>query len=113
MQTPEPRPSGTGQVQVTVTGLESDQGQVLVALFLDGRGWPDDQGLAQGAIVLPIQDGQAVARFDDVPAGPFAVSVFHDEDGDRELDTGVFGIPSEPYGFSRQARGTFGAPGQD
>lgn len=111
VQPPAPRPAGTGQVQVTMTGLESDQGQALVALFLDERGWPNDQTLAHAAVVLPIQDGQAVADFEDVPAGPFAVSIFHDEDGDRELDTGVLGIPSEPYGFSRDARGSFGPPG--
>ena len=45
-----------------------------------------------------------------VPAGPFAVSVFHDKDGDRELDSGVLGIPSEAYGFSADARSTFGPP---
>jgi uncharacterized protein (DUF2141 family) len=45
-----------------------------------------------------------------VPSGPFAVSVFHDEDLDRKLDTGLFGAPSEDYGFSRDARGTFGPP---
>ena len=108
---PGPRPDGAGQVQVTVTGLESTEGQVLVALFLDQRGWPDDQTLAFEARVLPIDGPQAVATFVDVPAGPFAVSVFHDEDLDRTLDTGVFGIPSEDYGFSRDARGKFGPPG--
>jgi len=107
---PEPRPGGTGQLEVTITGFESEKGQVLVALFLDEKGWPGDQTLAFGATVMPIRGEQAVARFEDVPAGPFAVSVFHDEDLDRELDTGVLGIPSEDYGFSRDARGTFGPP---
>jgi uncharacterized protein (DUF2141 family) len=109
----EPRPAGTGQVQVTVTGFESEHGQVLIALFLDESGWPDDEGVAFGATVLPIHDRQAVAEFKDVPAGAFAISVFHDEDSDHELDTGVFGIPSEDYGFSRGARGSFGPPSFD
>jgi uncharacterized protein (DUF2141 family) len=109
----EPRPTGTGQVQVTVTGFESEEGQVLVALFLDESGWPDDEQVAFGATVLPIRERQAVAEFKGVPAGAFAISVFHDEDSDRELDTGVFGIPSEDYGFSRGARGSFGPPSFD
>jgi uncharacterized protein (DUF2141 family) len=91
-----------------MTGFESDEGQVLVALFLDENGWPGEDEQAFGAIVVPIREGQAVATFQDVPAGPFALSVFHDEDLDRELDRGVFGIPKEPYGFSRDARSTFG-----
>jgi uncharacterized protein (DUF2141 family) len=107
----EPRPPGTGRVEVTVTGLQSEKGEALVALFLSAAGWPDDRTLAFGRAVLPIRDGQAVATFEDVPSGPFAVSVFHDEDLDGVLDTGLFGIPSEDYGFSRDARETFGPPG--
>ena len=60
--------------------------------------------------VVPIKDGQAIAVFEDVPAGPFAVSVFHDENDNGELDSAAFGIPSEPYGFSADARDLFGPP---
>jgi uncharacterized protein (DUF2141 family) len=107
----EPRPPGTGTVEVAVTGFQGDGGRGLVALFLGARGWPNDQALAFGRAVLPIRDGQVVATFEGVPSGPFAVSAFHDGDDDRVLDTGLFGIPSEDYGFSRGARGSFGPPG--
>jgi uncharacterized protein (DUF2141 family) len=106
----DPRPSGTGKVNVTVTGLEDREGEVLLALFLDEEGWPGEQELAFGTRALSIDGGTATADFEDVPAGPFAVSVFHDENGNRELDTGLFGMPTEDYGFSRDARGTFGPP---
>lgn len=106
-----PRPPGTGTVRVTVTGFRSERGEALVALFLSAEGWPNDETLAFGRIALPIRGGEAVAEFENVPAGPFAVSAFHDEDVDRVLDTGLFGIPSEDYGFSRDARETFGPPG--
>lgn len=98
---------------MTVTGFKSEEGQVLIALFLNENGWPNNQANAFGTTVLPIRGRQAVAEFKEVPAGPFAVSVFHDEDADRELDTGLFGIPSEDYGFSRDARGSFGPPSFD
>jgi len=93
-----------------VSGLEDADGQVLIALFLNERGWPHDETLAFAGTALPIRERQVVAEFEDVPSGPFAVSVFHDEDLDRRLDTGLFGAPSEDYGFSRDARGTFGPP---
>jgi uncharacterized protein (DUF2141 family) len=109
-RTPEPRPPGTGRIQLTVTGFENEDGQVLIALFLDARGWPHDEKLAFRALALPIRDRQAAAEFEDVPAGPFALSVFHDENLDRKLDAGFLGVPSEAYGFSRDARGTFGPP---
>jgi uncharacterized protein (DUF2141 family) len=106
----EPRPPGTGRVRVTVIGFQSERGQALVALFLSGKGWPVDETLAFGRAVLPIRGGEALAEFENVPSGPFAVSAFHDEDVDRVLDTGLLGIPSEDYGFSRDARGSFGPP---
>ncbi len=109
-QTPEPRPEGRGRVEITMTGFENAEGQALVALFLTDSGWPDPDELTFATVTVPIRDGQAFAFVEDVPAGPFAVSVFHDTDLDRELDSGVLGIPSEAYGFSADARSTFGPP---
>jgi uncharacterized protein (DUF2141 family) len=106
----EPRPEGQGRVEITMTGFENAEGQVLVAFFLDAAGWPDSSGSAFATETVPISDGVAFAVVEDVPTGPFAVSVFHDTDGDRELDAGVLGIPSEAYGFSADARKTFGPP---
>jgi uncharacterized protein (DUF2141 family) len=36
--------------------------------------------------------------------------VFHDENDNGVLDKGAFGIPTEGYGFSNNAKGFFGAP---
>ena len=93
-----------------MTGFANADGQALVAFFLNADGWPDGGGSVFATEVTAINDGRAVAVFDNVPAGPFAVSVFHDTDGDRELDSGALGIPSEAYGFSAGARKTFGPP---
>ena len=98
---------------MTIDGFDSNEGQVLIALFLSETGWPDDESVAFASTVLPIEERRVVTTFDDVPAGPFAISVFHDRDRDRELDTGVFGIPTEAYGFSKDARDMFGPPSFD
>jgi uncharacterized protein (DUF2141 family) len=106
---PEARPAGTGRVEVTLTGFKSDQGQAMVSFYIDPRGWPDDEGLAFATAVVAISEGRAVVVFEEVPAGSFAVSVFHDKNGDRTLNS-VAGIPSEDYGFSADARDLFGPP---
>lgn len=93
-----------------MTGFKNEEGAARVAFFLDDRVWPDGDASIFATAVVPISDGQAVAVFEDVPAGPFAVSVFHDEDGDGELDSAALGIPSEPYGFSGDARDLFAPP---
>ena len=93
-----------------MTGFQSEEGHAMVAIYLNDHGWPDgEEGLFASAVV-PISGGSAVTTFEDVPAGPFAVSVYHDEDGDGKMDTNLVGIPSEDYGFSADASGVFGAP---
>ena len=94
----------------TVTGFESEEGKARIALFLDARSWPDGEEHLFAADLLTIRDGQAVATFENVPAGPFAVAVFHDKNENSELDADFLGIPSEDYGFSAGARDMFGPP---
>jgi uncharacterized protein (DUF2141 family) len=48
-----------------------------------------------------------------LPYGEYAVKAYHDENANNELDTRIFGIPTERYGFSNNARGTFGPPEYD
>jgi uncharacterized protein (DUF2141 family) len=93
-----------------MTGFKTTEGQALVAFFLNDSGWPDPDESIFATLTVPISDGRAIAVVEDVPAGPFAVSVFHDEDSDRELGSGALGIPSEAYGFSADARDMFGPP---
>ena len=42
--------------------------------------------------------------------GKYTLAVFHDVNGNKKLDTGFFGQPVEPYGFSNNARETFSEP---
>ena len=93
-----------------MTGFKDEEGTAHVAFFLDARIWPDGDAAVFGTAVVPIKDGRGIAVFEDVPAGPFAVSVFHDENDNGELDSVALGIPSEPYGFSGDARDLFGPP---
>jgi len=60
--------------------------------------------------MAPLVDGKAVVQFAGLPAGDYAVSAFLDENGNTRLDSNVFGIPTELYGFSRNARGASGPP---
>ncbi len=96
-----------GSVTVTLTGLESDEGQLMVALYASEATW-----LSKGykGIVTEIVDGTATVIFEDVPYGIYAVSSFHDENSNDELDAGLFGIPKEPYACSKGAKGMFGPP---
>jgi uncharacterized protein (DUF2141 family) len=56
-------------------------------------------------------DGPVVhMTFTDLPAGEYAVKVFHDINSDSELNTSWIGWPKEPYGFSNDAPVNMGPP---
>jgi penicillin V acylase-like amidase (Ntn superfamily)/uncharacterized protein (DUF2141 family) len=45
-----------------------------------------------------------------VKKGTYAIACFHDINGNKKLDGGMFGIPKEPYAFYRNKKGLFGLP---
>jgi uncharacterized protein (DUF2141 family) len=107
---PSPRPAGVGVVQVRLTGFADRGGQVLVSVFVDAAGFPDDQRRAARSVRLPVDGDSLVVTFPDVPAGELAVAAFHDVDADFQLDSNALGIPTERWGVSRGGRGLFGPP---
>lgn len=49
----------------------------------------------------------------DVAPGKYAFSAYHDENSNSRMDRNVFGIPTEGYAFSREAKGRRGPPAFD
>ena len=94
---------------VEVLGARSDKGTVDGALYADAASWlkTPRAGERQPAAA------RVLLIYRDLPAGRYALSLFHDENGNGKLDSNVAGIPIERYGFSRDARGRMGAPDFD
>jgi len=103
----DPQAEALGTITITLTGLQSDEGQLMVALYASDANWLNKN---YKGTVTEIVDGAATVTFEDVPYGSYAVSSFHDENSNDKLDTGLFGIPKEPYACSKGAKGMFGPP---
>lgn len=95
-------------LSIEVSVPAAKQGNVLVAVFDKAEGFPRGKPV-ETAMAQPVA-GKAVVRFTGLPAGDYAVSAFLDENGNTKLDANVFGLPSEPFGFSRNARAVAGPP---
>lgn len=96
-------------VTVRIQGLRHDRGKVFVALYDSKRAFTEKRGEAAGAVV-PAKNGGAVSVFDDVRPGKYAAAFFQDENGNQKLDTSFFGVPTEPFGFSKDVMGKRGPP---
>jgi len=48
--------------------------------------------------------------FTNLPAGIYAISVFHDENMNQKLDKNFVGVPKEGYGASNNPKKKMGPP---
>jgi|tagenome__1003787_1003787.scaffolds.fasta_scaffold20744478_2 uncharacterized protein (DUF2141 family) len=96
----QPRPAGV--LIVKMAGFRNAKGRADVLLFNSPRGFPDDEPSAFGVDEVQIDPAGLTAQvvFRDVPQGAYAVTVLHDENKNRKLDTNFIGIPREGYGIS-------------
>lgn len=94
-------------LDVQITKFESNEGQVYVALYDAERNWLETRYKGE---IGHVADGEARVKFGDVPPGTYAISLFHDTNGNGELDTNFLGIPKEPIACSNNAVGRFGPP---
>jgi uncharacterized protein (DUF2141 family) len=97
-------------IQAEITGLRSDKGQVVCALFASEADFPKRADKALAQIKSGISEGHAVCAFPGIAPGTYAVSVFHDENSNGKLDTNPLGIPREGVGASNNAKSRFGPP---
>lgn len=98
--------SQAADLTVTVTGADNQKGQVAAALFNNATTFPSEFMVGQRAPA----DAQVELVFKNLDPGRYALSAYHDENENQKLDRGMFGIPKERHGFSRDARGSGGPP---
>lgn len=92
---------------IELSGFKNDNGKAHVGLFNSEGKFLKEAYLGKA---VPIKAGKAKAQFANLPAGEYAVSVFHDENNSGDLDRGMFGIPKEDFGCSNNAKGFMGPP---
>ncbi len=100
--------SETAVLEICVTGFENTNGVVWVSLHNSRKSFESDGDYFMG-VKLKVAASQVIHSV-MVPYGEYAIKVYHDENANNELDTRIFGIPAERYGFSNNVRGRFGAP---
>jgi uncharacterized protein (DUF2141 family) len=98
-----------GDLYVLLTGFKSDAGKARVAVCNSEQNFDSNTSAFRGDSVK-VQSGQAEILFSNIPFGEYAIKSYHDQNGDRVLNKGFMGMPLESYGFSNNARGTFGPP---
>lgn len=99
----------TGDVEVRLEQLRNAKGVVHICLTANPAHFPDcarDPKAKKKSV--PASSVQAVTLA-GVARGQYALSLFHDENGNTKFDT-FLKVPKEGFGFSRNPVVRFGAP---
>ncbi|MBY0357931.1 MAG: DUF2141 domain-containing protein [Candidatus Obscuribacterales bacterium] len=103
-----------GQLKVHVDGLKNNNGVVRIALYNSAQAFSEDKGghgqEAFAKEIAQISGNQSDCVFANVPYGSYAIKLFHDEDNSGKIVTNMLGMPKVQFGFSNNAKGSFGPP---
>ncbi len=97
--------ASASDLTVTVEGIAKQQGSIMLGLFDEAS--YDGDGAVNGAN-LDVTGDSVTVTFEDLTPGEYAVRLYHDVNADGELNTNPFGMPTEPFAFSNDAKGRFG-----
>ena len=99
----------TGNINATVPNVNGTEGSVLFGLYNADNFMKAEP---EFSVKAEIKDGKAIANFENVPEGTYALMVMHDKNDNKRMDFDNSGMPLEDYGASGNAM-SYGPPTWD
>lgn len=87
----------TFTLKVVVNNSKDDLGKMVYSLNTESQFM---KAAPLQSASVDIKDGMAIAIFENVPAGEYALMVLHDKNGNQSMDFSEQGMPIESYGMS-------------
>ncbi|MFT6050301.1 MAG: hypothetical protein ACI9KI_002040 [Patiriisocius sp.] len=97
-------------ITVIVKDADSNAGKIFLALYNTDA---DFLNTSFKGMQSAIENEQCTVTFQNIPAGVYAVSIFHDENDNGKMDSNFMGIPKEDYACSNDASAFMGPPKWD
>lgn len=90
----------TADLTIKVEGIKQvENSSIMIAVYNDEDAFLD-QDLMFKKVEVPADSSVIEYTFKELPQGYYAISMYHDEDNDNEMDRKWYGPPKEGYGFS-------------
>lgn len=104
-------------IELTVNNIKAQIGSIQIGLYNSEENWDLDVDISgeQGGNEFILEkvkvEGSKVAiKFEELDAGTYAFSIYHDENNNNTLDKFAGFLPDEPYGFSNNFVPNTGVP---
>jgi uncharacterized protein (DUF2141 family) len=96
-------------LDVSITGLRSMKGNVLVCVTANPKFFPDCSKDPKSLRAKVAARDSGNVSFSGLTQGTYAVALVHDENANSKMDMAVF-LPKEGFGFSRNPAVVTGPP---
>jgi len=98
-----PEKSANPKLTLDIVDLKSNNGVVLIQV-------KDENEKVVLSTKGNITDQKSTVVLDNLPAGNYSISYFHDANANMKMDRDKYGRPLEGYGFSNNAKAIMKAP---
>jgi len=100
-------------LNINIENINPSKGQLMIAVYNSKQLYMKTEKAFSKQILKLNGKNAEFIQFKDLPMGEYSVAVIHDENNNGKLDTNIFGIPTEAYGFSNNIRPKFRAANWD
>ena len=102
---------GGVKIVVNVTELRNAKGVVRACMTSDRAHFPHCRGIAGTHFArVDAHEGALTVTFTGVEPGRYAIALLHDENDNGKADRALGMMPTEGFGFSRDAKVRMGPP---
>ena len=92
----------SGRLELVITDIIKGQGCLRLGIYESADAFNQkDLGGQYGREICDLTDTQQIIHIANLPPGEYALALYQDLNDNGQLDTNLFGIPTEPYAFSR------------
>jgi len=105
-----PLTAAAATLTVKVENIDTKGGVLRLSLY-DEALWSNDDSEPVVSANVPALSPETIIVFKDIAPGVYGVKTYQDANRNGKFDQNWLGWPLERYGFSRDARPRFSAPG--
>ena len=98
-------------LEFTIEGIKSNKGKIYIQLFKGEENYQNNNAYLSSIAIA--KQGQVTITFnglvvDDLSNDDYGIRYYHDENDNASMETNLFGMPLEGYGYSNNAKANYG-----
>jgi len=94
------------ELTFTINNIKEGQGKIYVQLFKGENNYR--LGKPHSVAIATSDAKETTLVFNDLTEGDYALRYFHDQNDNGKMDVNLMGAPQEGYGFSNNAKPSYG-----